>query len=152
MRSVSTSFESKLVPDEEYIQEVVFSCGMKLSEEQLQELLPYCNALEFEPYRYKEMSMNDEGFIGYRDEISLHFIGITDSYIPKMEWDMPYYYDEEHIWPSEKLYRYLVLNYVQENKKLKGRELCYGEASSFFWTTNSVIMEWKSMPKRIEEK
>lgn len=43
------------------------------------------------------MSINDEGFIGYRDEIKGYFTGVTDSYIPNMEWDMSYYYDEKHI-------------------------------------------------------
>lgn len=112
-------------------QKIVFSYGIKLTEAQIEEMLPLCNTLEFEPYRSKEMSMNDEGCIGYRDEIRLRFIGITDSYIPKMEWEMPYYYDEEHIWPSEKLYRYLVTKYFQDNKELKNWVPSYGESSLF---------------------
>ena len=47
----------------------------------MQELLSYCNALDFEPYRNKEMISEDEGYIGYRDELQLYFTGITDSYI-----------------------------------------------------------------------
>ena len=45
--------------------------------------------------------MDDEGFIGYRDEIKVSFCGVTDSYIPYIELPMNYYYDEKHIWPSE---------------------------------------------------
>ena len=132
IKSVKTEFNPVLMPDEQYNQKVAFSYGMKLSEIQMQQLLPYCNAVEFEPYRNKAMSLTDEGYIGYRDEISLHFTGITDSHIPKMEWDMKYYYDEKHIWPSEKLYRYLVLEYLQNNKKLKGHAPSYGSFSLFF--------------------
>ena len=63
--------------------------------------------------------MNDEGYIGYRDEINTYFTGITNSYIPKLDLPMDYFYDEEHIWPSEKLYRYLVKTFFEGNKKLK---------------------------------
>lgn len=31
------------------------------------------------------MSRQDEGYIGYRDEIDVHFTAITNSYIPKLE-------------------------------------------------------------------
>ncbi len=67
--------------------------------------------MEFEPYRDREMSMDDEGYCGYRDEIMVKFVGVTDSYIPKMEWDIQYYYDKEHIWPSERLYHYVLSKY-----------------------------------------
>ena len=79
------------------------------------------------------MSMGDEGYIGYRDEINTYFTGITNSYIPKLDLPMDYFYDEEHIWPSEKLYRYLVKTFFEGNKKLKKMErimeqvLCFGK-------------------------
>lgn len=132
IKSGKNSFKRVLLPDEQYNQKVAFSYGIKLSKAQIQRLLPYCNALEFEPYRNRKMSMDDDGFIGYRDEITLHFTGITNSYISKMEWDMNYYYDENHIWPSEKLYRYLILEYFQDNKKLRNWAPSYGECSLFF--------------------
>lgn len=125
-------FSRRVIPDTNYIQKVAFSYGIQLSEEQMKNLLPYCNASEFEPYRNRKMSMYDEGYIGYRDEIRLRFTGVTDSYIPKMEWFMEYYYDEKHIWPSEKLYQYLVLKYLQGEKQLKGWEPAYGELSLLF--------------------
>jgi hypothetical protein len=70
--------------------------------------------------------MDDEGYRGYRDEVHLYFTAISDSYIPKMELPMHYYYDEEHIWPSEKLYRYLVRTYF-EGKKLRRWSPTYGD-------------------------
>ena len=78
------------------------------------------------------MSMDDAGYIGYRDEVSVRFRGITDSYIPELELPMNYYYDEEHIWPSEKLYGYLVRTFFESNWKLNGHGPVYGGFSLFF--------------------
>lgn len=114
------------------MQKVVFSYGMKLSEEQIKDLLPYCNALDFEPYRDKEMVMGDVGYIGYRDQANMYFRAITDSYLPKLELPMDYHYDEAHIWPSEKLYRYLVQTFFENNKRLKQYKPTYGGLSLFF--------------------
>ena len=44
---------------------------------------------------------------------------------------MNYYYDEEHICPSEKLYRYLIKKYFEGDKKLHGWGPSYGEGSLF---------------------
>ena len=118
MRNGKTGFESVLLVDDIDDKEVVFSYTRNLSECKRKELLPLCNALDFEPYRGREMSMADEGYCGYRDEIRLCFIGVTDSYIPKMELPMDCLYDEAHIWPSEKLYRYIIKTFMNE-KKLK---------------------------------
>ena len=46
--------------------------SIKLTDEQMEALLPYCNALDFEPYRNREMKMREEGYIGYRDEAHLY--------------------------------------------------------------------------------
>ena len=86
----------------------------------IESLLPYCNALLFEPYRNKKMSMEDAGYVGYRDEVSVRFRGITDSYLPELELPMDFYYDAEHIWPNEKLYRYLIKTFFENNSKLNG--------------------------------
>ena len=75
--------------------------------QQMKELLTYCDTSDFEPYRNREMKMSDEGYIGYRDEVQLDFMAITDSYIPKIELPMDYLYDESRTWPSEKLYQYV---------------------------------------------
>lgn len=86
----------------------------------MKELLPLCNALDYEPFRGKTMSMDDPGFIGYRDEISMSFAAITDSYIPIIELLMDYLYDEVHTWPQEKLYSHIVKTFFDGNKKLRG--------------------------------
>ena len=132
IKNAKTDFKAQLLPDEEYTEDVTFSYVIQLSNEQIAMLLPYCNALDFEPYRDKEMSMNNEGYIGYRDEVQMSFTAITNSYIPKIELPMSYYYDEAHIWPSERLYRYLFKTYFENNKDLKKWNLTYGESSLLF--------------------
>lgn len=77
------------------------------------------------------MEMGEEGYIGYRDEVDLYFRAVTDSYIPLLELSMGYYYDEEHIWPSERLYRYLVKTFFEGDKRLRGWGPTYGGFSLF---------------------
>lgn len=132
MKNGKTDFQRQLIKADEDRYEMIFSDGIKITEEQMKKLLPYCNALEFEPYRNRKMSMNDEGYMGYRDEISTYFTGITNSHIPKLELPMDYYYDEEHIWPSEKLYRYLIRRFYQDDKKYRQHGPTYG-GHSLFW-------------------
>ena len=112
---------------------ITSSVGIKITDEQLQKLLPYCNALDFEPYRERKMEFDDPGRIGYRDELRMAFKGISDSYLPYIELPMDYYYDEAHIWPSEKLYRYIVITLLKEEKKKKKRNRwpMYGTSSLF---------------------
>lgn len=132
IKNGKNGFQRQLIQAEWDKYEIVFSDGIKITEEQMEKLLPYCNALDFEPYRGREMSMDDEGYIGYRDEINTYFTAITNSHIAKLELPMDYYYDEEHIWPSEKLYRYLVQNFYQDKKKYRQYGPCYG-GHSLFW-------------------
>lgn len=127
-----TGFEPRIIRDEQFEQKIAFSYAIKLTDGQMKALLPYCNALDFESYRDRKMQMGEEGYMGYRDEVHLYFRGITDSYIPMLELPMEYYYDEEHIWPSEKLYRYLVKTFLEKEKKLCGWWLPYGNESVFF--------------------
>ena len=131
MRNGKTGFKAVTLASDVYEQEVTFSYAIKITDEQMEELLPYCDACKFEPYRGRKMSMKDEGYIGYRDEVQLYFSAITNSHIPLLELPMDYYYDEEHIWPSEKLYRYLVKKYFEGNKNIKGRGPVYGGSSLF---------------------
>ena len=132
IRNEKTGFEPQVIKDEQYEPEIAFSHAIKLTDEQMETLLPYCNAVDFEPYRGREMKMGEEGYIGYRDEVHLYFRAITDSYIPLLELPMNYYYDQEHIWPSDRLYRYLVKTFFEGNKKLRGRGPTYGGFSLFF--------------------
>ena len=92
-----TNFKPVLIKDEYYKEEIVFSYGIKLTEQEMRVLLPLCNALDFESYRNREMIMGEEGYCGYRDEVRVQFRGITDSHIPLLELPMYYFYDSEHI-------------------------------------------------------
>lgn len=131
VKNGKNDFAGKVLMEERYDEDVIFSYAEKLDDKQMEGLLPYCNALDFEPYRGKKMSMDDKGFIGYRDEISLSFKATTDSYIPLLELPMNYYYDEAHIWPSEKLYRYLMKTFFSDRSKFKNYVIPYGGASLF---------------------
>lgn len=108
------------------------SIGIKLTDEDIGKVLPYCETDNFEPFRNRAMNFDDIGRIGYRDEVSMYLTAISDSYVPMIALPMDYYYDEEHIWPSEKLYRYLVLTFFdnkgEENNKIycnKGKKKRY---------------------------
>lgn len=96
---------------------VIDSRGIRLTDEEMTDLLPYCNAIDFEPYRGREMSMDDPGYRGYRDEITVTFTGITDSYIPKLDLPMDYVYDKKHEWPSERLYEFIYEKYIERLQK-----------------------------------
>ncbi len=113
-------------------QRELFSYGYKLTPDELKEVLPYCNALEYEAYRGKIMSTKDAGYRGYRDQVSMHFSAVTDSYIPKMNLPMDYLYDEEHTWPHERLYKYLVKRFLENNRELGEYGPTYG-AGVLMW-------------------
>ncbi len=132
LKNEKTGFKPKIFITESYLQETIFSYAKKLTDEQMKNLLIYCNVLDFEPYRNREMSMHDKGFVGYRDGVQVVFKAITDSYIPKIELPMEYYYDEDHIWPNEKLYRYVLRTFLESNKNAKDWILPYGGHSLFF--------------------
>lgn len=131
IQNKKTGFKSQIIKDEKYEQKVTFSYAIKLTDDQMKDLLQYCNALDFEPFRGRKMKMGEEGYIGYRDEVHLYFKAVTDSYIPFLELPMDYYYDEEHIWPSEKLYRYLVRTFFERNEILRGWGPTYGDFSLY---------------------
>ncbi len=131
IKDTHTGFKNRMLLDERFEEEVIISFSKKLNEKQMKDLLPYCNALKFEPYRNKKMSMEDDGYIGYRDEMSLSFCAMTDSYIPMLELPMNYIYDEVHIWPSEKLYRYLTKTYLPNMKQLRQYGYPYGSRSLY---------------------
>ena len=127
--SDKTHFKKKLFKTEDCESSIVFSYGIKLSDEQMKALLPLCNALDFEPFRNKKATMDEDGFCGYRDEISVKFRGITNSYIPLLELSMDFFYDYEHIWPCEKLYHHIIKNIFDKDKNMKGWYTPYGGLS-----------------------
>ena len=127
--SDKTDFKQKLIKSEKSEQSVVFSYGIKLTDQQMEALLPLCNALDFERFRNKKMSMEGKGYCGYRDEMKVTFRGITDSHIPLLELPMDYLYDNKHTWPSEKLYRHIIKNIFDKDKNLKGWYIPYSGLS-----------------------
>lgn len=119
IRSGKTNFKANFVKQEEYDREVKLSKGLRLSDDDIAGLLPYCNALEYEGYRNRIPSMNDLGYRGYLDGQELYFIGVSDSYLPVIMLPMYYAYDKKHIWPCEKLYEYMMANFSGRLEKEK---------------------------------
>ena len=132
MKNGKTGFKSIFLHEIPIGKELIFSHGIKLSDEQISLLKPYCDANEFEKYRNREMKSYEEGYIGYRDEIHMKFYGVSNSHLPIINLPMDYYYDEKHIWPSEKLYRYICENIISKDKILQ-KYISYGSYSLFFW-------------------
>jgi hypothetical protein len=131
IRNEQTEFKEKLIKLEDFEEDVVFSYGIKLSDSQFRKILPYCNALEFEPFRNKEMLWSDEGIIGMRDLCSLNFKAVTDDYIPMIELPMILYYEDALMWPSEKLYKHIITEIFDKDKNIKGLYTSYGGFSLF---------------------
>lgn len=119
IRNQKTDFNKQLIQDAPLEDEVVFSYGVKLSDEEMRSVLPLCNALEFEPYRGRKHDDN-EGYISSLDEAALTFQAVTDSHIPLIEMHMDRMYDVEHLWPNERLYRYLIVTYLSDGTKIPG--------------------------------
>ncbi|UPQ85929.1 hypothetical protein M0R79_00705 [Ignavigranum ruoffiae] len=113
-------------------EEVVRSRGIKLSEEQIKLILPYCKVSDFEPYRNRKMDMKDPGYIGYRDGVSMEFIGVSNSGLPVIQLPMDYYFTAEYEWPSERLYRVLVTEVLNKDSRFDDFMLMYGGLSIFF--------------------
>lgn len=117
MKNGKTNNESVLIPDEYYEQKIITNYGYKLDDAEIQGLLPYCNALDFEPYRDKEDDW--EYVVGYLDEVSRDFQAITNSHIPLIELSCDLDHDRKHKWPTEILYEYIIKKYFENNKKCK---------------------------------
>ena len=132
IKNEKTGFKPKLLKCDNWEPEVIFAYGRKLTNEEFETICSLCVVDDYLPFRDKKMSMDDEGYAGYRDEVRLYFCGITDSPIPMIRFPMSYFYDEEHMWPSERLYRYLITQLFDKDKKLKGWYTTYGGYSLFF--------------------
>lgn len=117
MRNGKTNFNPIVVEDEDEEVVILESRAIKLSNKDIDNLIPYCLLSLFEPYVGKEMKMFDSGFVGYRDEVSLRFEATSYYHIPHMEHHMNYLYDDEHTWPSEKLYEYIFETFFYKDKK-----------------------------------
>ncbi|MBQ8885262.1 MAG: hypothetical protein IJY62_02695 [Clostridia bacterium] len=88
-------------------EKVVENIPVKLTDEDITELLPYINALDFEAYRYVDDSK--EWFI--YDAPVLKFIGITNSYLPLYQHYIYYNDNRKDKRPYEKLYSYVIKKY-----------------------------------------
>ena len=117
VRDSFTGWKWKILPSLEPETDVLFSEGIGLNETQMSNLLKYCNAFDFEPFIGREMDLNDPSCIGYRDEITMYFVGITNSYIPKIELPMQYLYSGKYECPTERLYQFLVSNIIRQDKR-----------------------------------
>ena len=116
IKNAKTNFKPHLIRDDEYENIVTHIYAVELSDEQMEEILPFCNALDFEPYRNKE-AWDDVGHNGgYRDEQEVVFRGYSNSYLPLIEIPMTAINEKR---PNEKLYRYLWKTYFEGNKKIK---------------------------------
>ncbi len=114
IRNGKSMFKPQLLPSGYRELKLLYSYGMKLSEEQIKVLLPYCNVPEFEAYRNKTASEDDAGVTGYADTVSVYFRGVTDTHVPPIELSLEYYHEDEYMWPHEKLYLCLRKNFIAE--------------------------------------
>ena len=89
--------------------EVTYVYEKKLSNKHIKNLLPYINALDYEPFRDVEDTMQDEGWCGYRDGQYVEFIAFAEPYLPVYRHNMDYLYKEQR--PYEKLYDFLRRKY-----------------------------------------
>ena len=113
LRTGKNGIQRQLLRTNEYEYKLLVSDGIKISEEQMEKLLPYCNALDFESYRNKEKSTKEQHYFQC-DDGGIYFTGVTNSYIPKLELVTDYSYDEKNIWPDERLYRYLKKEFIDK--------------------------------------
>lgn len=91
-------------------EKVVKNFSKQLTDEDITELLPYINALDFEPYR--NVDDHDYGeFLLCDDRPTLKFIGITNSYLPLYQHYFWGGYGKE-VRPYEKLFLYIVNKYL----------------------------------------
>lgn len=91
--------------------DVKINNGITLDKKQIEEVLPYINTDKYEPYRNLEDSISDDGVCGYFDEIDVYFTGISDSPVPLINISMNMIHDDKHLWPTERLLKYLCRTY-----------------------------------------
>lgn len=127
-----TQNQWKLLGTYEFREEPIESIGIKLTDEQFKLILPYCNISDFEPYRNRTMDTKDPGYIGYRDGVSMEFIGVSNSGKPAINLPMDYYFRAEYEWPSERLYRVLVTEILTQDSRFDDFMIMYGGFSIFF--------------------
>ena len=104
--------------------EVIVDYRKKLSTGAINQILPLCKLCDFERYllKHEKNSSNwgdQEHSIGYRDGVSITFCGQSEPNASRIKLDMSFLYDEQYQPPHEKLYRFLIQNFLLKNKDLK---------------------------------
>lgn len=98
--------------------ECIFSYGIKLNENDIEQLKPYCNAVAFQKY----IGRKAPELCAYRDDgLSMSFDGCTNSHIPYMHFDMDFVYPK---WPTEILWNYICDVFIKPNKELRKIIIC----------------------------
>ena len=91
-------------------QKVVKNFAIQLTDEDIVQLLPYINALDFEPYR----NVDDSQYFMTYDGPTVKFIGITDSYLPLYQQHVYFVGEIGEERPYEKLFSYIVNKYLSD--------------------------------------
>lgn len=104
--------------------ELIVDYRKRLSTGVINQILPLCGCCDFEQYllRHEKDSLNwvdQEHSIGYRDGVSIIFYGQSELNASEIKMDMGFLYDEQYQPPHEKLYRFLIQNFLLKNKGLK---------------------------------
>ena len=104
--------------------EAIVDYQKKLSTRAINQILPLCRRCDFEQYllKYEKNLINwgdQEHSIGYRDGVSITFCGQSEPNASEIKMDMSFLYDKQYQPPHEKLYSFLIRNFLLQNKDLK---------------------------------
>ena len=97
---------------------IILSHGIRLTDEDMERILPYCRVKEFEPYRSDNRFLDSSQYIS-ESEAAMNFKGITDSHIPMIKIAMSSFHTKNRRYPNERLFEFLVKNYIKTVRKLK---------------------------------
>lgn len=90
--------------------------GLKLTDEQLEKLVPYIYSSDFKHVNQNGINFNNPKLVGYRDEISIKFRAISQDGRPLFVYEMSGVYRDWHNYPTDKLYDYLARKFFSQKK------------------------------------
>lgn len=96
---------------------ISYEYATKLIEKQVNKLLPYIKIVDFVKCRQHKWDFSDPKVVGYRDEMSITFRGISQDGQPMLIYDMAVLYKDWYNWPVDKLYDYLSKEYFSGKKE-----------------------------------
>ena len=108
------NFKPAIFPDEGK-QNCLFSYGITMNTNQVEELKQFCNALKFEAFAHPD-EQKDNLSTCYRDEYSMCFDGFTNSPIPYMHIDMTMFHSN---YPTEILWKKVYTSLIHPKKMLR---------------------------------